>query len=233
MRKKKEKRKKKKEKVHHKNRPIICTSSISRRISLIIFIIFAGFIIAMMTYQGTFLFWRYPFSDLGTLYTVNHQQFNITSLLFFDLAMLASGLLMLQIAHRFTFDIPFQHKRTKQILSFTCGIGFLLLIFPYPVHFALHVTGATLAVGSLWGLAILFSVEIKDYISTTAFFFCQLLLHGSIISYAILYVMRLSSNDIVQKIGIVSLMIVFWITTRYRPDNDASLKNYQESSNSN
>lgn len=179
----------------------------------------------MMTYQGTFLFWRYPFSDLGTIYTVQHQQFNITSLLFFDLTMLASGLLMLQIAREFTADISFKHKHVKQVLSLTCGIGFILTIFPYPINLAVHNTGASLAIGSLWGLAILFSVEVKPFISKTAFFICQFLLHGSIISYAFLYFMGMSSNDIAQKFGIISLMIVFWFTTKHQVLDDISSNN--------
>jgi hypothetical protein len=205
---------KKRETSYHKKRPLICTPSISRRISLIIYIILAGFIIAMMTYGGTFLFWRYPFSDLGTLYTVGQQQFNITSLLFFDLTMIASSLLMMQIGLGFTSRVPFRHKRAKQILSFTCSIGFFLIIAPYPIVWTIHIIGATLAVGSLWGLAILFSIEVKDLVSTPAFLFCQILLHGGIISYAILYIMRLSANEIAQKLGIICLMIVFWFTTR-------------------
>lgn len=210
---------------HKKNHPIICTSSISRRISIIILVILGGFVIAMMTYSGSFLFWKYPVCDLGTLYTVNHQKFNIISLLFFDLAMLVSGLLMLQIGNRFTSDIPFQHKRLKQVLSFTGGFGFFLVMCPYPVHLFVHITGATLAVGSLWILAIIFSVEVKPLISGPSFFFCQLILHGSVVTYGILYIMRFPANEAAQKIGIIGLMIVFWFTTRYQTRNDLSLTN--------
>ncbi len=179
----------------------------------------------MMTYGGTFLFWRYPLSDLGTLYTVGQQQFNIISLLFFDLSMIATSLLMMQIGFGFASRIPFQHKRAKQILSFTCSIGFFLIIFPYPVLWTIHIIGAALAVGSLWGLAIFFSIEVKNKVSTPAFLFCQILLHGGILSYAILYMMRLSANEIAQKLGIICLMIVFWFTTRPQTRSRLSSEN--------
>ncbi len=224
MRKEKAKREKR-ESSHYKKRPLICTSSISRRISLIILIILGGFVIAMMTYGGTFLFWRYPFSDLGTLYTVGQQQFNITSLLFFDVTMIASSLLMMQIGLGFTSGIPFQHKKLKQILSFTCSIGFFLIIVPYPIVWTIHIIGASLAIGSLWGLAILFSAEVKDVISTPAYLFCQILLHGGIVSYAILYIMRMSGDEVAQKLGIICLMIVFWFTTRPQTRHKLSPEN--------
>lgn len=219
----------KREETHQKSHPIICTSSISRYLLLVIIVILGGFIIAMGTYSGTFHFWKYPVCDLGTLYTVGQQQFNIKSLLFFDLAMLISGFLMIQVGRSFTSDIPFQHKKIKQILSFTCGLGFILMMIPYTFHIMVHITGATLVIMSLWILATLFSFEIKPYIYPINFFISQLLLHGSIVSYGILYVLQMSGNDAAQKIGIICLMIVFGFITRYRPRNNVSTKDYQQS----
>src|SRR5699024_2002157 len=160
----------------------------------------------MLTYRGTFLFWKYPVSDLGVVY-VGHQELNFTSLFFFDLTMVVSCLLMLQIAFSFTSDIPFQHKLSKQILSFLCSIGFLLIIVPYTLFRPIHMMGASLVVGSLWALAIIFSIEIKQYISTLAFIFYQIILQGSIFSYAIMYSMGIPLDGVAQKFGIASLMI--------------------------
>ncbi|HLR76579.1 MAG TPA: hypothetical protein VK106_02895 [Balneolaceae bacterium] len=194
---------------------IICSAAISRRISFIIFENIIGFIMAMKTYRGTFLFWKDPASNLGTFYTAG-QQFNGASALFFDLTMLISCVAMLQIARRFTQDIPFKHKKTKQVLSALCALGFFLVVFPYPVYMMLHRIGASFVIGGLWGLSTLFSVEVKPFISSHLFYFYQFLLQGSILTYAFLYLTGLPGDEIAQKFGITSLMIVLWFTTRSR-----------------
>lgn len=205
-----------------KYKHIICTSTISRRVSLIILVILVGVVVAMLTYRGTFLFWKYPVSDLGVIY-VGQQEFNFTSVFFFDFAMFVSCFLMIQIAFNFTSAIPFQHKLVKQILSFSCSLGFLLIIFPYTLFWTIHIIGAGLVVGSLWALAIVFSIEVKPFISTIAFIFYQIILQVSILTYAIMYTMGIPMNDAVQKFGILSLMIVLWFTTRYKTADEVSI----------
>lgn len=180
----------------------------------------------METYEGNFLFWKDPASNLGILYSVSQQQFNVTSALFFDLAMLISCYLMFQIAYIFSLDISFNHKKTKLILSCLCGLGFFFIIFPYSKFLWIHRFGAAFVVGPLWALATLFSLEVKHSISTLAFIFYQFILQGSILSYAFLYFTGLPGADIAQKFGIASLMIVLWSTTRIPVRAEQILKEY-------
>lgn len=206
-----------------KKKKITCTPLITRYISTVILVILVGLCIAMGTYQGKFLFWKSPVCSLGTIYA-NHKQFNIISLLFFDFTMMLSSYLMMKVGYSFSSDIPFQHKRLKQILSFTCSIGFLLIIAPYTVLHTIHIIGGTFVIGPLWGLALLFSIEVRPHISTSAFLFYQLILQGSILSYAIMYSMGIPTDNAAQKFGIASLMIVLWFATRTGLQNDFSLR---------
>jgi hypothetical protein len=192
---------------------ITCTPDIAWYVSAVIVVLLGGICTAMLVYKGGFEFWKYPVCNLGVVY-IKGYKFNITSALFFDFALLISSILMLKIAFGFSINIPFKHKRLKQILSYTCAVGFFLLMFPYTFLLSIHVIGATFVVGSLWGLAILLSIEIKPSISTSTFLIYHLILQGGILTYAVLYSMGEPMNEPAQKFGIASLMIVLWFASR-------------------
>jgi hypothetical protein len=205
---------------------ITCTPDIAWYIKAVIVVLLGGLCVAMFAYKGGFRFWKYPVCNLGVIY-IHGQKFNITSALLFDITLLISSILMLKAAFSFSDDVPFQHKRLKQILSYTCAVGFFLLIFPYTYLLKIHIVGGAFVVGSLWGLAILLSIEIKPFIATSTFLLYHLILQGSIWTYAVLYTMGDPANEPAQKIGIACLMITLWFASRPSIQKD-NIVNYKD-----
>lgn len=201
----------------HTEEQTVSTSEVSRYFAAIILVLLAGLSLAMITYRGKFLFWKYPISDLGAIHTWQGG-LNIPSLLFFDTAMTISGLLMLKIAFGLSPGISVKHQRLKQVLILACSGGFFLVIFPYDVFAYLHMAGGALVFGPMWGLALLFSLELRGRISRFTFFIYQLVLQGTILTYATLFFLGIPVEQGAQKVGVAGLMAVLWFATRYTKD---------------
>jgi hypothetical protein len=77
--------------------PEIINEKISNPFSFLFVIIIGTFCIGMLTYGEPFLFWKYPFSDLGSTITQNGMP-NISSCLTFAIGMFLSAYLPWKIS---------------------------------------------------------------------------------------------------------------------------------------
>lgn len=136
-----------------------CTPSISRLFSILIFCIGTGLFLSIISYNGIFHFWRYPLSNLGTLKTVNGN-INIWARSFFDLTMIVAGFYMFRISRLFFADPNLNFLGIKTIMTSMSSLGFFILLTPYDLSNIIHEIGAALVFGTLWGLTILFSIEL-------------------------------------------------------------------------
>lgn len=193
-------------------REIICTPDISRKFSYLIIDTGIGLILSIIVYHGFFYFWKYPLSDLGALKTENVDS-NIYARTVFDLTIVLSGMLMLSICYSFSDDILLSHIELKIILTFICAIGFFILITPDDFSNPIHEVGAALVFAMLWGLIILFSVELNNASLTTMVIVSQLLLPGTVLTYAFLFVINIPAEEAVQKFAVEGLMMDLWLTT--------------------
>lgn len=191
----------------------VCTPGISKLLSILIFLICLGLILAIVTYRGSFSVWKYPLSDLGTLYT-EHNKPNLLSRLIFDITMVISGFIMIKICSDFASNPSLRHSGMKSALTFICALGFFILIFPYDVINYIHEAGATFVFGSFWIMVFEFSMELKHSSSTLRFLLSQIVLQGTVLPYALLFTIGTPLEEAVQKFAVAGLMFALWLTTR-------------------
>ncbi len=193
----------------------VCSPGISRQFSLLILVVFSGLIISMELDRGAFFIWQDPLSDLGAFMTVN-ETVNVLPRLVFDAAMTVSGLLMLRICSSFAAEELLRHRRVKQVMAFLCCVGFFMVLMPYDVNLLFHEIGASLVFGMMWGITVLFSVELKQASLTAESIFSQLVLQGTVLPYAYMFAARIPGEVVAQKFAVIGLMLSVWYTTRFR-----------------
>ncbi len=192
--------------------PLISTRTISSRFSLLVLVASIGLVLCVATYHGPFLMWQYPLSDLGDMLTESGIP-NVLTRRIFDLTMLTSGSLMVTIHSLFSADIPIMHIKAKRVMTFVCSIGFFMLLMPYDLDPTFHEIGGTLLFSMLWGMSVLFSVELNRAFKVRSVV-SQVILQATVLPYAFLFVMQIPSEVVAQKFAVVGLVFAVWLTTR-------------------
>lgn len=189
----------------------LCPREISRQLSILIIVTLAGLVLSILSDRGSFFVWQDPLSDLGALRTVNGQ-LNVVPRTIFDFTMTISGILMFRVYSLLSIDINLQHAVMKRIMTFAGGIGFFMLLMPYDVDLAVHEVGASLVFATLWGMTVLFSVELRRASLTTRALLAQVVLQGTVLPYAVLFVADMPSEVIAQKFAVAGMMFALWYT---------------------
>lgn len=195
--------------------PVVCSPEVSGQFSLLILVVFVGLVLSMEFDRRAFFIWQDPLSDLGAFMTVNGSV-NMIPRTVFDLAMTISGLLMLKICAIFSSDGPLRHAGIKRVMAFICSIGFFMVLMPYDVSLAVHEIGASLVFGMLWGMTVLFSIELKQASFLIATVLSQLVLQATVLPYAFMFAAGIPAEVAAQKFAVVGLMFSVWYTTRAR-----------------
>lgn len=191
----------------------ICSDKVSRQFSVLIFVVLTGLVLSILSDRGSFFVWQDPLSDLGALRTVNGD-LNVVPRTIFDLSMTISGLLMLRLYSFLSTDGGLLHAGAKRAMTFAGGIGFFMLLMPYDVDLAVHEIGASLVFATLWGMPVLFSVELKRASLTGRALIAQVVLQGTVLPYAILFVADMPGEVVAQKFAVIGLMFAVWYTAK-------------------
>lgn len=192
---------------------VLGTSAVSRQLSFLIVWIFGGIVISMLLYKGTFLVFQYPLSDLGAFMTETGG-FNVLPRIVFDLTMTVAGLLMLGIFSAFSAEKHLRHGLAKRAMAIVCALGFFIVLMPYDINLGVHEVGASLVFGILWGLTVLFSVELKQIGKWKLSLASEVVLQATVLPYAFMFVAGIPAEVAAQKIAVVGLMTAIWLATR-------------------
>lgn len=189
--------------------------TINQLFSTIILINLAALVISMYTYGEKFLFWKYAFSYLGGINTVNGKP-NYLSAVIFVASMIASGILCLQILSATGRKRNPGHKAGRFFLK-TCTAGYFTIIVPYDVLDIVHVAGSAAVFGGLWFFINILLWEIRKNGEKGKFLLFQLLLQGTILPYAFLYVINSPLRETAQKFAIAGLMLALKLAVNNVP----------------
>ncbi|MBC8486692.1 MAG: hypothetical protein H8D45_11710 [Bacteroidetes bacterium] len=192
--------------------PELVNEKISNLFSFLVILIIGTFCLGMLTFGEPFLFWEYPFSDLGSTVTQNGMP-NTYSCFILVLGMLLSGSLLWKISVCFKEDPAIIHYQLKRYLSISAGIGCFVFVFPHNINNDIHMIGAAIMVASFWAMAALLLREVRKHIPTEKFFLQQSILQGTVLTYAAAYTMNSPIKNIAQKFAVLGLMIVLKIAT--------------------
>ena len=199
-------------KVREHNR--IVTATIRRRLFVVIGVLASCLTLGVLFYREPFRIWQYPLSDLGATQT-EHGLSNIPSIIFFDAGMIVSSLLMLAVSSRFAVSTV-EHRMLKRVLTFLTGVGFLVIMFPYNINDSIHMTGGAAVFGGLWGFTLLLSLELRRRIGRARFWLIQLILQGTILPYAALFMIGKPIKQAFQKPAVLGLMMALSLTLSFR-----------------
>ena len=169
-------------------------------LSLILIVFLAG----SAVYAEQFKFWDDAISYLGKIYPVNGIS-NLYSFIIFSSGMIVSSLIC--------FRISIILRGTKDYFIYIiAGIGFILLAVPTDFINIIHTLGGALEVGSFWFYVLKSLIQLLKVRNKMKIFFYHVILHGTVIPYAILYSMGSPLRQGAQKIAVLGLIIILKIT---------------------
>ena len=189
---------------------------------VVLFVINIIFIyLGIYFYKGTFLFWQYPFSDIGATKAIGGIE-NYKASLIYTIDMILSGLIMLGLTYHYYKKI---HKRNLLItvLCFLCGGGFIIAgLSPDDIRPNIHVLGSALAITALWILATNYLFEIKKQLKPKVYYLLQSVLQIPIFAYAFAYFSGTKPADgILQKFTLAGMsFVLIYATSYYQKFND-------------
>lgn len=92
------------------------------------------------------------------------------------------------------------------------GTGFILLAIPTDLVNIVHTLGGAFVVGSFWFYTLKNLVELYHKDKSYRIFLYHLILHGTVIPYAVLYASGTSIRQGAQKIAVLGLVIILKIS---------------------
>lgn len=177
----------------------------------LIIVILTGFGLGMLVFGEAFLFWEYPFSDLGATVTENGFP-NRPSMIIFITTMIMGSIIFFVLAFFFAFDKSIVGRGIRAVFCITGAVGMLIATFPHDLYNLQHSLGSGFFVGSLWALCLIFLIDLARYRSKIDAARLHLVLHTTVVSYAFLFLIDSPSKQVFQKFALVGLCVVPFIT---------------------
>jgi hypothetical protein len=164
-------------------------------------------LLAIFFYNGSFSFWQYPFSELGTLTSMAHLDNTVASRIF-SLDMIVNFIIFLSLSRLFGSKI-------NKTICMVGGLGFLVGGFsPDDIMHSSHVLGMSLGVASLWLIDNSLIIEKKPQLSSKNFLSLLFLANIPIFVYAGTFFANVDPLAyIFQKITLFSIVFVLLAVT--------------------
>jgi hypothetical protein len=166
----------------------------------------------MLLYGEPYRVCVYALSDLGALVTRGGLP-NGGALFFFDMDMILSGIATAGLAAEYRHCRGIRNRRVKHALACAASAGFFATTIPHDVLHVAHGIGAGFMVGSLWGLAIVYAAETVRTVGPEFAVLCHVVLHGTVVSYAVQFAADVPSKQLLQKLAVVGLYSTLLLTS--------------------
>lgn len=166
--------------------------------------------LAVVFYNGNFLFWEYPLSTSGVAYTYVESNSNLISMCLFSMAMIFSALSLSKFGLYLLRQSAEKHRVGKLAVGFVGSIGFVITAFsPDDVRHSAHILGLALAVTAVWLTAFFYVAEIGGKVATRAFVAAELLLNLPLFAYIQAYFIKFDPSSYnFQKISLSTICVV-------------------------
>lgn len=140
-----------------------------------------GVVTGSFFYGEPFLFWKYPYSYLGTVKTVSGHP-NLRALFIFDTTMITCAVILFKIG--FWYRSRTGKKSIKEVVAYMGGVGAFIMLIPCDTYNFYHSIGSSLFVLSVWLFLQGNLVKIKQLSSRPLFVLMFLVTEGGILPYA-------------------------------------------------
>ena len=176
------------------------------RYGVFLLVLLGGYGVAILTYGEPFLLWQHPFSGLGASETPGGF-LNYTSMVVFVTDMTLCGIILLNIMAVYIRDREITYRSFRIVFSAIGALGAFIATFPHNIFDVQHMVGSGFFVGSLWVIAVLFITDVRARVSINYSNMLHVILHTTVLSYAITYVFGADSKQVFQKFATVGLAL--------------------------
>ena len=159
----------------------------------------SGVVIGSFFYGQPFLFWKYPYSYLGTVKTVSGYP-NLRALFIFDTTMITCAVFFFKIG--LWYHSRFEGSALKEVVAYAGAVGALIMLIPCDTYNFYHSIGSSLFVFSVWLFMQGNLVKIKTFYSKTLFVVMLLLTEGGILPYAWAHINKNPVEYSLQKLAV-------------------------------
>ena len=167
-------------------------------------VLLGGFCVGMWLYGEPFVFFEYPFSGLGATKTVNGFE-NHASMVVFVGTMIATGIIFIAVSIVLVRDRAIPFRGLRIVISLTAAFGAFISTFPHDLFDLQHKLGAGFFVGSVWLTAVFFLVDAVNVISRRLIVALHLVLHVTVLAYAIAFMVDSPTKQFFQKFAVMGL----------------------------
>ena len=115
-------------------------------------------------------------------------------------------------------------RGVRSVFASIGAVGALIAIYPHNIYEVQHSVGSGFFVGSLWFLSVFLIHDVAKRISQTASRWLHVLLHTTVISYAIAWVLDLESRQVFQKFAVIGLCVTLLLATRILARNEKRIE---------
>lgn len=172
----------------------------------------ATILLSILLFAEDFSFWKHAVSDLGTT-VLEDGKTNYKSAFIFSVGMILCGIVCVQI-YKALYAFSIRQKKLKIVLLKFTSLGYFVIVTPYNISNIIHSLGASLVFGSLYLLAVVLLLEVKDQGKKAKFVFYQVLLQATVIPYAVLFFLYLPARQSAQKFAVAGLILSLYACTR-------------------
>jgi hypothetical protein len=190
------------------------TELLWKNVFWLVFFNICTIIIGIITYNGSFLFWKDALSNLGSTVNLSGEH-NFLSPLFFGAGLVVCGLLCFRIAAIWSAYQILPRFRLFSFLMKMAGTGYLLMIAPCNLINTVHVLGSILLFGSFWLYMVLLIRDLSIWLKHWRVLIFMTLLNATLLPYAFTYViLRTPVKQLYQKIAVLGMLISLLLIVR-------------------
>ncbi|MBN2698257.1 MAG: hypothetical protein JXR52_05475 [Bacteroidales bacterium] len=177
--------------------------NVNRYLNYLFGITVISFILGAITYGEDFSFYKHAYSHLAMVRTKNGSPNHISMVI-------VSFSLMLSSIICFRIERHLNGKHNHWLFSL-CSIGYLLMLAPCDILNSVHVIGSALVIGSLWFFTVIRLIQLITFTGIFRFIVLQMLLQGTVLPYAYMYVSGFPARHAMQKLALFGLIVVLKI----------------------
>jgi len=179
------------------------------------------FIISMILYPETYLFFRYYLSDLGRASTINGYENSLSSSIFIAV-MLINATTMFFLAYEINDNSKKKTKKTfiyilKINVVMSAGIGFICIAFPSDTFMVVHIFGVAITFMSILIMLNIYLIEFLKQREDFIVYIFLFLANSIILIYVIIQVQTPVAEfaPVLQKVTVFLMFIeVLYIVLR-------------------
>jgi len=191
------------EETYNEGERVFAWVELNRYINYLLGITIVTFILGAITYGEPFSFYDHAYSHLGRIRTQNGNP-NTTAFIIFTISLLISAFICFRIE-------KILNGGSRHWLFTLCGTGYLVMLFPCDILNPVHAVGAALVIASLWFFTNIRLFHLIPHTGVLRFVVYQLILQGTVLPYAFMYVFDIPARHLAQKFALIGLIVVLKI----------------------